>query len=54
MANQSVRMQWPKRHRVVRTRFGDDPRFLHSKGQKGLPERVVDFVSASVIEVFSL
>ncbi len=43
------------RHSVLTgSGFSDDAAFAHSPGQQNLSERVVDFVSARVIQVFSL
>src|SRR6185369_7181214 len=43
------------RHAVLsRARFGDDSSLAHSPREQGLPDRVVNFVSAGVAEVFAL
>ncbi len=39
---------------LARPGFSNDPFFPHALGKKNLPHAVVDFVSAGVIEVFSL
>ena len=39
---------------LARSRFGDHPRFAHLFGQQGLPEDVVDFMRAGVVQIFPL
>lgn len=36
------------------SRFGDDPLLAHAERQQGLAKRVVDLVSAGVVQVFAL
>src|SRR5262249_27404570 len=39
---------------LASTRLGDHALLAHSQREKGLADRVVDFVSAGVVEVFAL